>query len=276
MWAQVGEAGGGSTRDEGGRMTRTDDRRTRVARATDWAATRLGPHGALILLLVIGLLIVLGLTAVLAQVYDNITDDDGVAGLDQPLLQFAMTLRSPVADSVITGYTEIAGPIGMPILAVLALLVLGIRRRSWTPPIVIAAAGLGSLAMTIAGKDVIGRVRPPLADAVPPYEYSPSFPSGHTLNATVVAGAVAYLLVVNQTRRSLKALTIGIAATFAVTIGLSRVFLGHHWFTDVLGGWILGLAWLTVVIMVHRLFVMLQARRRLRIKEGALPPDAPA
>lgn len=70
-------------------------------------------------------------------------------------------------------------------------------------------------AMTIAGKQLIGRARPPLADAVPPYEYSPSFPSGHSLNALVIAGIVAYLLLLRQRRRGSRVLTVTVAALFA-------------------------------------------------------------
>jgi membrane-associated phospholipid phosphatase len=234
----------------------------RIAVVAERTASRLGPHGSLIVLLGAGLALALLLSVAAAQVYDNVTDEDGVAGLDEPILRLAISLRTPLADAIVTGYTDIAGPIGMPILAVVALLVLSIRRRSWTPALLIASAGIGSLLMTIAGKNLIGRVRPPLADAVQPYEYSPSFPSGHTLNAVVVAGAIAYLLVLRQTSRIAKTLTVGAAALFAITIGLSRVYLGHHWFTDVLAGWILGAAWLTLVITAHRLVLHLQARRR--------------
>jgi membrane-associated phospholipid phosphatase len=48
-------------------------------------------------------------------------------------------------------------------------------------------------------------------------------------------------------------LTVVLASTFAAAMGLSRVYLGHHWFTDVLVAWTLGLAWLAVVITAHRL-----------------------
>ena len=109
--------------------------------------------------------------------------------------------------------------------------------------------------MTVVGKDVIGRHRPALADAVPPYEYSPSFPSGHTLNATVIAGIVVYLVILRIRSRRLRAVVIAVGALFAVTVGLSRVFLGHHWFTDVLAGWVLGAAWLALVITAHRLYL---------------------
>ncbi|QWT22712.1 phosphatase PAP2 family protein [Subtercola sp. PAMC28395] len=226
-----------------------------LARLTRRLSARLGPHGALILTLVFGMAIVVLLSAAAAQVYDAVTDSDGVAGLDKPLLNVMMSARSPWFDFIVTAYTDIAGPIGMPIIAVGAIVILALRRRSWTPVILIAAAGTGSLLMTIAGKDLIGRDRPPLADAVPPYEYSPSFPSGHTLNAVVIAGIIAYLLVLRQKTPRARVITIAVAALFALTIGLSRVYLGHHWFTDVLAGWMLGAAWLAIVITAHRLYL---------------------
>jgi len=118
---------------------------------------------------------------------------------------------------------------------------------------VIAVAG--SLAMTMIGKLVVGRARPPIADAVPPFETSPSLPSGHALNSTVIAGMIAYLILRRLESRLARVITVAAATGWAVAIGLSRVFLGHHWLTDVIFGWILGLAWLTAVITAHRLFL---------------------
>jgi membrane-associated phospholipid phosphatase len=221
---------------------------------------RVGDRGALILTLAVGAAIALGLSFAASRIYDAITESDGVAGLDHPLLQWVIHARTPLLDTILTGYTDIAGPIGMPILAVAAILFLALRRRSWTPVILIASAGLGSLLMTVAGKDIIDRDRPPLADAVPPYEYSPSFPSGHTLNAIVIAGIVAYLLMLRQRSTHARVLTIVVASVFAATVGLSRVFLGHHWFTDVLAGWVLGGAWLALVITAHRLYLTTRKR----------------
>jgi undecaprenyl-diphosphatase len=141
---------------------------------------RLGPSGALILTLLLGFAIAATLTGTFALVYESVVEADGVAGLDRPVLAAGKTLRSPTLDIIVTAYTDIGGTVGMPVLAVGSALVLAFKRRSWTPPILIVAAGSGSLAMTIAGKRLVGRTRPDLSDAVPPYEYSASFPSGHS------------------------------------------------------------------------------------------------
>jgi membrane-associated phospholipid phosphatase len=220
-----------------------------------------GPHGALLLLIGIGGGIAAALTAVSAEVYEAVVESDGVAALDRPALNLAVSLRQDWLNAFITGYTNIGGPIGMPILAVSIMVFLAVSRRSWSPVILLPAAAFGSLLMTVAGKDAIGRLRPPVELAVPPYESSPSFPSGHSLNALVIAGVVAYLLVLRQHRKRTRALTIALAILFAVTMGLSRVYLGHHWLTDVLVAWTLGIAWLAVVITVHRLFLTFRLHR---------------
>lgn len=220
-----------------------------------------GPHGALLLIIAIGGGVAAALTAVSAEVYESVVEAEGVAALDQPALDLAVSLRQDRLDALITGYTHIGGPIGMPILAVAVMVLLAVRRRSWTPVILLPAAAFGSLLMTVAGKDAIGRLRPPMDLAVPPYESSPSFPSGHSLNALVIAGIVAYLLVMRQHRKRTRALTIALAVLFAVTMGLSRVYLGHHWLTDVLVAWTLGIAWLAVVITAHRLLLTFRLHR---------------
>ncbi|MBW4033338.1 MAG: phosphatase PAP2 family protein [Acidobacteria bacterium] len=241
-----------------------------LAGAVESASRNLGSRGTLIMTLVVGGAIAVAFSFLASRVYDAITEAEGVAGLDMPILLAMMGLRSPVLDVIVTGYTDIAGPVGMPILAVVAILILSLRRRSWTPAILIASAGIGSLLMTIAGKDLVGRVRPPLVDAVPPYEYSPSFPSGHTLNAVVIAGVVAYLLLLRRRSTRGRVTTVVVAAVFALTIGLSRVFLGHHWFTDVLAGWVLGAAWLALIITAHRLYITARTARAVRAGAAAV------
>jgi len=251
--------------------------RTRAGAVVEHVARRvgerIGPYTALVITLLVGLALVVGLSVAAVEVYDAVADGDGVAGIDQPLLMYMLTLRSPALDVAVTAFTDIAGTIGMPLIAVLGMLVLGLKRRSWTPVVIIGAAGAGSLLMTVAGKGLIQRERPPLADAVAPFEYSPSFPSGHTLNAVAVVGAIAYLLVLRRTSRGARIAIIGTAVAFDILVGMSRVYLGHHWFTDVLVGWILGALWLALVIVSHRLYLTI---RRQRHRPGGAPAPGEA
>jgi undecaprenyl-diphosphatase len=232
-------------------------------------SARLGPHGALILILAAGAVFASLLAFATGWVYDAVTEADGVAALDHPVLEAAKRLRSPALDTAATVYTDVGGTVGMPILALIATVWLSLRRRSWTPVILIVTAAAGSLFMTIAGKQLIGRARPPLSDAVPPYEYSPSFPSGHSLNSFVIAGIVAYVVILRSRSPKTRAWTVAGAALFALTIGLSRVFLGHHWLTDVLAAWTLGAAWLVLVITAHRLFLTARKAESVTPEAGA-------
>ncbi|MDR6862077.1 phosphatase PAP2 family protein [Phycicoccus sp. 3266] len=233
-------------------------------------AERLGwwtvANWVLVVTALVGLALTAALTTLAEDVYESVVEADGVAVLDQPALDQAVAWRSPGLDRAVTAYTDVGGPIGMPLLTLAAVAVMVWAWRSWTPVVLLVLATAGSLALTIAGKDLVGRARPPRMFAVPPYESSPSFPSGHTLNATVIAAVVVYLLLrkVRRTWVRVGAVVLGVA--FMLTMGLSRVFLGHHWLSDVVMGWVLGLAWATVVVTAHRLFL---AVRREAARRGA-------
>jgi membrane-associated phospholipid phosphatase len=242
----------------------------KAAAAATAVGHRVGAQPALAIVLAVGVVVAFVMSFLVARVYDAVTEDDGIASLDMPFLEGAIRVRNPALDGFAAGVAYLFGPVGMPCMAVAAILVLALRRRSRTPLILIAGAGIGSLLMTIAGKDIIGRNRPPRADAVPPFEYSPSFPSGHTLNATVIAGVVGYLLWLHRRALVAQVLCVVVPVVIAVVVGLTRVLLGAHWFTDVVAAWLLGAGWLALVVTAHRLY--LTARER-GAPEGPQPRD---
>ena len=69
--------------------------------------------------------------------------------------------------------------------------------------------------------------------------------------------------------RTGRVVTVSLLALYAVAMGLSRVFLGHHWFTDVVAGFIAGTAWAIVVILAHRLLLRVQQRRAQHSRTGS-------
>jgi undecaprenyl-diphosphatase len=213
------------------------------------------------ILLAVGAALVLAFSWAGGEVYESVVEHDALASLDQPVLNWAVAARTPALDSAVTAFTNVGGGVIAPIVAAAATALLTLWMRHWRPLVLIPAAALGSLLATVFGKEIAGRARPPLTLAVPPYEHTPSFPSGHTLNATVIAGIVAYLVCLKLRQTWARVAVIAAAALYAVSIGLSRVFLGHHWLTDVVAAWFLGLAWLTIVIVAHRVFHLVRLAR---------------
>ena len=123
----------------------------------------------------------------------------------------------------------------------LPLLVWLVRRRLWWTAgwVVTAIALVGPL--TSALKEYFGRIRPPFDEGGARYE-SLSFPSGHSSGiATLVAVALVLAWPLLSGRARVWALAVG--AALVVLVGLTRMWLGVHYLSDVIGGWSFGLAW---------------------------------
>ncbi len=100
-------------------------------------------------------------------------------------------------------------------------------------------------------KYMVGRERPPDSIvSVLVQETSASFPSGHALSATIFYGFLLYLITLLPVRH--KRVGVFILVSTILLIGISRVYLGVHWPTDVLGGYVIGVIWLTFGIYVYK------------------------
>ena len=222
---------------------------TPLARLVGWGRHNL----ALVVTVVVGGVVVLVADLLAAQVYDVVSEDQALGAVDEPVLDAAVALRTPARDAAVNAFTDLGGVVGMSVLAVVLTVALAVARRSWTPVLLMSIAASGSVLLTVLGKDLVGRTRPPAALAVPPLETSPSFPSGHTLNATVLIGMLAYLALLGTARAWLRWTVVVSAVLFVLAMGLSRVYLGHHWLTDVVAGWLVGVGWLATVVTGHRI-----------------------
>jgi undecaprenyl-diphosphatase len=214
---------------------------------------RVGPHTVLVVTTIVGLACAAALTAASAKIYDAVTERDGVSGLDQPVLDAMIDLRRPWLNTVVRWYTDLGSALVLPVIAAIGAGVLVWLWRSWTPALILLISGAGSLTMSKVGKAVVDRERPDQALAVPPFETSPAFPSGHTLNTTVIFVMIAYLLACRLLSLRARATAIAVAVVLSLLMGLTRVYLGAHWLTDVLVGWTLAAAWVLVLITAHRL-----------------------
>lgn len=120
-----------------------------------------------------------------------------------------------------------------------------LARRSWALLEVLAVGVAGGVVLTGAVKLLVRRVRPPALGAPAAREYS--FPSGHTVQSTVLYGLVAVLVVLALEPRVLRWAVAAAGAAVVGLVGFSRVYLSAHWTTDVIAGLLLAGTWVGVV-----------------------------
>jgi membrane-associated phospholipid phosphatase len=145
--------------------------------------------------------------------------------------------------------TDAGGPTTWRVLAAIAAGLLWLRhRRRLAVLVVVAMAGAALLSSVV--KVAVGRARPlvphPLFHAG-----GGSFPSGHALTS-FTALALLVLLVGPRLGRAARAVLVAVAVLVVAAVGLSRLMLGVHYLTDVLGGWLLAALWLAAVFAVLR------------------------
>lgn len=128
-------------------------------------------------MLVVGLVVLARAAYLVSDVYAAVTDNERIGLLDEPTLRLVMEARSPWLDTAPTVSTNVAGVVALPILGLLVIVVLAARRREWVPVALGLWTGAGSSLLTQAGKELFGRDRATMSEAVPPYETSVSIPS---------------------------------------------------------------------------------------------------
>lgn len=183
-----------------------------------------------------------------AEIVDGIADRHGDAPGDLTVWTWFVDHRSPVATWLMKAVTTAGGTLGMTALAVAATLVLALRRQ-WFAAGAVAGATIGSGVLTSTFKDLYDRQRPPVAERLMT-ETNPSLPSGHALTSTVVLGIIVAVVFPALRRLVARVAVVSVAAVAVAAIGISRLYLGVHWASDVLVGWLLGGTWLAVCVTV--------------------------
>ncbi|MBU2292469.1 MAG: phosphatase PAP2 family protein [Alphaproteobacteria bacterium] len=137
--------------------------------------------------------------------------------------------------------TALGGFTVLTLVGVVGVIALA-RARRWRSALILAGVSLGAELTSDLLKLLYARPRPDLT-AQGSYVYTHSFPSGHSTVSTAIYFTLAALLAGAVARRGSRALILMTTALLVFSIGLSRVYLGVHWPTDVVAGWVVGSMW---------------------------------
>lgn len=125
------------------------------------------------------------------------------------------------------------------------------RRRDWRAALMPSLAGIGAGVTSLLIKALVHRPRPEVVQALVHVD-SFSFPSGHALLSMAFYGTVALELTADDLRRGTRIAIWLMAGVLVLLIGASRVYLGVHYPSDVLGGYALGAGWLAVMSLIPK------------------------
>ena len=191
-----------------------------------------------------------GLASEMAEGDLHAFDETVLLALRQPG-DLANPIGGRALETAMRDLTALGGVTVLTLITVLILVYLFLRGQRATA-LLLSIAILGGQALSHMMKSVFSRPRP---DLVPHgvEVATASFPSGHSMMAAVTYLTLAVILARTQPQLRIRVFLIAAASFLAILVGVSRVFLGVHWPSDVLAGWSLGAAWALGVSLVARM-----------------------
>ena len=170
------------------------------------------------------------------------------------LAQGIQSINGGLLTSLMDGITIVFGTLGSIIIVVAAGLLLW-WRTSWHEAVLIVAGGLLSTTSSLF-KAIIDRPRPsPDLVTVFYQAVNSSFPSGHSSFVIIILGLLAYFALTRLQNIILRNLIITVLTGLILLVGFSRIFLGVHWPSDVLGGYLSGGVFLTIWIWIDKVWI---------------------
>lgn len=169
--------------------------------------------------------------------------------VDAAILAGWVAARTAGMTTLAIGISDIGGTVEMAVLAVVAGAWCWRRGRRVDAMFVIGAMAGSALVFRLL-KMLFDRPRPPVATRLV-VETSESLPSGHATMSLVVIGALV-VLAWGRSGVIARTVMVAVAAMWCAAVGATRVYLGVHWFSDVVTGWLVGAAWLAVCVALWR------------------------
>lgn len=198
------------------------------------------------LYLTIGTIITLFFIYLFFNIVQGYVGQEKLIQVDLRIINLISQFQSPSINKLMLFITHLAkGP--NIIIGVIVVSLIFILRRNWQYLSTLLISVVGAELFVWIIKNIIDRPRPPLVNALV-YETSYSFPSGHTFAAISFYGLLVFFVLHSERNKALKRISFIIGLILVLWIGISRVYLGAHWPSDVFASFVAGIAWLTIII----------------------------
>jgi membrane-associated phospholipid phosphatase len=213
------------------------------------------PLAAFITAGIIVAVIAVGLFSLIAEG----VDEGMTQPFDEAVLQWFANRRTPFLDDVMLEITTLGGGVVLIMMVLIASVFLWQTNHRWSVYLLMLGT-LGAKLFNTLLKTSFNRPRPSVVEGITEV-HSLSFPSGHAMSSMAVYGCVAYLVGRLEPKPALKHSVWAIAGVVILLIGISRMYLGVHYPSDVIAGYLGGLAWIAFVVGTMKA-VQFLARRR--------------
>jgi membrane-associated phospholipid phosphatase len=210
------------------------------------------------------LLLVIGINAaLLSQLTENVIESEGVVKLDEKFTALLYSIRSNWLSQLFYALTQLGTREAVFAMGGLVTMVFLYRRR-YTAVLAfwLTMAGVGLSVQY--GKKIISRDRPMEVAFYPEHNFS--FPSGHATTAISLYGMLAYFLYRHLAKRRQRRAALLASSLLIVMVGFSRIYLGVHFLSDVLAGFLLGAMWVLLGISLMEVLSYLKQRKVARTR----------
>lgn len=219
-----------------------------------------GLYSAVGLVLIIGLAAAAGALFGFAKLAESVLEGDTL-WLDRRILLWIDSIARPWLDVAALEITSLGSPVVVATLVLVAGAFLWLaRRRAHALLLWIGAAGGVVLSQTL--KLAFERPRPRVFEWRVHHVGSYSFPSGHATTSMIIYAMLAYVILELDPPQPVKRLTVALAVVIITLVGLSRLYLGVHYPTDILAGYAVGFAWATLCAFNLRVIDYIRGQRR--------------
>jgi undecaprenyl-diphosphatase len=210
----------------------------------------------------IGITAMIGSLFIFLKLADHVLDKETIS-FDSAIIHFIYLFRGPAATTIMTNISLFGGQLFLSVAIIITILLL--IRKYKKDALIFSFILFFGIVLNLLLKDMFQRPRPNFLPLV--HETSYSFPSGHAMNSFVFYMSLSYFIFRNTRNKKLGIILTLLSGFLVLSIGISRIYLGVHYPSDVLAGFAAGLLWFVIVLLFEKTLIFLRLFRQYKSKK---------